>query len=68
MKRTALLVCCLLALTMPLPSTAQVSGAAVSMTCPDTVDVNDPLGNTTTTYQCTVSNPTAYEENISFEV
>ena len=68
MKRTALLVCCLFALTMPLPSAAQVSGAAVSMTCPDTVAVNDPLGNTTTTYQCTVSNPTAYEENISFEV
>jgi cyclophilin family peptidyl-prolyl cis-trans isomerase len=68
MKRTALLVCCLFALTMPLPSTAQVSGAAVSMTCPDTVDVNDPLGNNNTTYQCTVSNPTAYVENISFEV
>jgi cyclophilin family peptidyl-prolyl cis-trans isomerase len=68
MKRTALLVCCLLAITLPLPSTAQFSGAAVSLTCPDTVVVNDPIGNTTTTYQCTVSNPTTYGENISFEV
>ena len=68
MKRTVLLVCCLLALTMPLPSTAQVSGAAVSLTCPEPIEPDDPLGNNNTTYQCTVSNPTAYVENISFEV
>ena len=67
MKRTALLVCCLLALTMPLPSTAQVSGAAVSLECPQMVEVVDPLGNVSMTYLCSVENPTAYMENISIE-
>jgi cyclophilin family peptidyl-prolyl cis-trans isomerase len=68
MKRTALLVCCLFALTMPLPSTAQVSGAAVSLTCGDSIHIpNDPIGSQNYTFECTVSNPTAYIEKVSIQ-
>lgn len=68
MKRAVYLICFLLMLATPMPSSAQVSGAQVNVTCPETVEVNDPVSMDTTTYQCTVSNPTSYEENISLEV
>ena len=68
MKRAVYLIVCLLLFATPMPSSAQVSGAAVSLNCPETVEVNDPVSINTTTYQCTVSNPTGYDENISLEV
>ena len=51
-----------------MPSSAQVGGAAVNLTCPETIEINDPLSIETITYQCMVSNPTSSEENISLEV
>ena len=68
MKRILYLVCCFLLLATSLPSSAQVTGAQVNLVCPETVEINDPVSMDTTTYQCTVSNPTSYEENIRLEV
>lgn len=68
MKRAVFLLCCLLLLATPMPSSAQVTGAAVNLTCPETIEINDPLSIETITYQCMVSNPTSTEENISLEV
>ena len=68
MKRAVYLICFLLMLATPMPSSAQITGAEVNLTCPETVEVDDPVSMDTTTYQCTVSNPTSYEENISLEV
>ena len=52
------------------PASAQVSGAAVSMTCaPGQIQVEVKPGATLTGYTtCTVSNPTAYVEKVAIQV
>ena len=62
------LLICIGLFSFVLPSSAQVSGAAVSLVCNETHTPADPIGIQTHTFQCTVSNPTAYVENISIEM
>ena len=52
------------------PASAQISGAAVSMTCaPGQIQVEVKPGATLTGYTtCTVSNPTAYVEKVAIQV
>ncbi len=52
------------------PASAQLSGAAVSMTCaPGQINVEVKPGATLTGYTtCTVSNPTAYVEKVAIQV
>ena len=52
------------------PASAQISGAAVSMTCaPGQINVEVKPGATLTGYTtCTVSNPTAYVEKVAIQV
>ena len=52
------------------PASAQISGAAVSMTCaPGQIQVEVKPGATLTGYTtCTVSNPTAYVEKVAIRV
>ena len=68
MKRFLTLLICVGLLSFVLPSSAQISGAAVSLVCDETHTPVDPIGIQTHTFQCTVSNPTAYVENISIEM
>ena len=50
------------------PISAQVTGAAVSLDCGETTQVPiDPIGNLNYTFECTISNPTAYEERIAIQ-
>jgi len=57
-------------LVVAVPASAQVSGAAVSMTCaPGQIQVEVKPGATLTGYTtCTVSNPTAYVEKVAIQV
>ncbi len=57
-------------LVVAVPAAAQVSGAAVSMTCaPGQIQVEVKPGATLTGYTtCTVSNPTAYVEKVAIQV
>lgn len=65
MKRFVTLLVCVGLLSFIAPSSAQVSGAAVSLVCDETHTPVDPIGVKSHTFQCTVSNPTAYVENVS---
>lgn len=47
---------------------AQVSGAAVSLECTESYMPTDPLAGGNESFECTVSNPTTYTENISIGV
>tara|TARA_B110000444_G_scaffold261258_1_gene312175 strand:- start:27021 stop:28508 length:1488 start_codon:yes stop_codon:yes gene_type:complete len=47
---------------------AQVSGAAVSLECSETYMPTDPLAGGNESFECIVSNPTTYTENISIGV
>ena len=63
---TALACLTLLLVSVPLTS-AQAPTAAISMTCDQSVhDFSDSLTNQSIVVVCTVSNPTAYQERISF--
>ena len=57
-------------LLVAVPASAQVSGAAISMTCaPGQIQVEVKPGATLTGYTtCTVSNPTAYVEKVAIQV
>ncbi len=57
-------------LLVAVPASAQISGAAVSMTCaPGQIQVEVKPGATLTGYTtCTVSNPTAYVEKVAIQV
>ena len=57
-------------LVVAVPASAQISGAAVSMTCaPGQIQVEVKPGATLTGYTtCTVSNPTAYVEKVAITV
>ena len=68
MKRFVTLLVCVGLLSFIVPSSAQISGAAVSLVCDETHTPVDPIGIQSHTFQCTVSNPTAYVENISIEM
>jgi cyclophilin family peptidyl-prolyl cis-trans isomerase len=68
MKRFLTLLICVGLFSFVLPSSAQVSGAAVSLVCDETHTPADPIGIQNYTFQCTVSNPTAYVENVSIEM
>ena len=68
MRSLLISIICASLLVVPLPATGQVSGAAVSMICDDTMIVNDPLAGEPQNFSCTVSNPTAYVEKIAIQV
>ena len=57
-------------MVVAVPASAQISGAAVSMTCaPGQIQVEVKPGATLTGYTtCTVSNPTAYVEKVAIQV
>ena len=57
-------------LLVAVPASAQVSGAAISMTCaPGQIQVEVKPGATLTGYTtCTVSNPTTYVEKVAIQV
>ena len=63
---TALACLTLLLVSVPLAS-AQIPTAAVSMACDESVhEFTDSLTNQSIVIECTVSNPTTYQEKISF--
>ena len=68
MNRVLTALACLTLLLVSVPITsAQVPPAAVSMTCDQSVhEFTDSLTNQSIVVVCTVSNPTSYEEKISF--
>ena len=68
MKRFLTLLICVSLLSFVAPSSAQISGAAVSLICDETHTPADPIGRQSHSFQCTVSNPTAYVENVSIEI
>lgn len=68
MRSLLVAIICASLLVVPLPATGQVSGAALSMICDDTMMVNDPLAGGPQNISCTVSNPTAYVEKIAVQV
>ncbi len=68
MRSLLVAIICASLLVVPLPATGQVSGAALSMICDDTMMVNDPLAGGPQNFSCTVSNPTAYVEKIAVQV
>jgi len=47
---------------------AQMTGAAVSLECTESYMPTDPLAGGNESFECTVSNPTTYTENISIGV
>jgi len=68
MNRLVVVVVCLSMCAFATPSSSQVSGAAVSLDCGESVHVPiDPIGIQNYTFECTVSNPTAYVEKISIQ-
>ena len=63
---TALACLTLLLVSVP-PTSAQAPTAAVSMTCDQSIhEFTDSLTNQSIVVVCTVSNPTSYQEKISF--
>ena len=68
MNRVFTVLACLTLLLVSAPLTsAQVPTAAVSMTCDQNVhEFTDSLTNQSIVVVCTVSNPTTYQEKISF--
>ena len=68
MRRILTIFFCLSLLSLPLNVNAQISGASVSLECSETYMPTDPLAGGNESFECTVSNPTAYNENISIQV
>ena len=68
MNRVLTVLACLTLLLVSVPLTsAQVPTAAISMTCDQNVhEFTDSLTNQSIVVACTVSNPTSYQEKISF--
>lgn len=68
MNRVLTVLACLTLLLVSVPLTsAQVPTAAISMTCDQNVhEFTDSLTNQSIVVVCTVSNPTSYQEKISF--
>ena len=68
MNRFVVILVCLGMCAFATPSSSQVSGASVSLDCGATTHVPiDPIGNQNYTFECTVSNPTAYVEKIAIQ-
>ena len=67
MRRILTILFCLSLLSLPMNANAQVSGAAVSLECTETYMPTDPLAGGNESFECTVSNPTTYPENISIQ-
>ena len=56
-------------LIVPMHGQSQIAGAAVSLECEQaTITPVDPLAGGNVTFECTVSNPTGYDENVSISV
>ena len=69
MRRILTILFCLSLLSLPMNANAQVSGAAVSLECEGIqLIVTDPLAAANDSFECTVSNPTAYVEKIAIQV
>ena len=69
MNRIFTIILCIGLCTFVGPVSSQVSGAAVSLDCGDTTHTPiDPIGNQNYTFECAVSNPTAYAEKIAIQV
>lgn len=69
MNRLVVVVVCLSMCAFATPSSSQVSGAAVSLDCGESVHVPiDPIGIQNYTFECTVSNPTDYIEKVAIQV
>ena len=69
MNRIIVLLMCIALCAFATPASSQVSGAAVSLDCGDATHTPvDPIGNQTYTFECTVSNPTSYEEKIGIQI
>ena len=68
MNRVLSALACLTLLLVSVPiTTAQAPSAAISMTCDQSVhEFTDSLTNQSIVIVCTVSNPTTYQEKISF--
>lgn len=69
MRRILAIFFCLSLLSLPLNVNAQVSGASVSLECEDIpLIATDPLAGGNGSFECTVSNPTAYVEKIAIQL
>lgn len=68
MRRFVILLVILGFLLTPITSHAQISGAAVSMTCDGALAPEDPLAGGNESFMCTVSNPTAYVEKVAIQI
>lgn len=67
MRKVAILLTTLAFLLTPMTINAQISGAAVTLICDETIAPEDALAGGNYTFTCTVSNPTAYVEKIAIE-
>ena len=68
MNRFVVILVCLGMCAFATPSSSQVSGASVSLDCGNSTHVPiDPIGIQNYTFECTVSNPTAYVEKIAIQ-
>ena len=68
MQRLLVILLCAGMFSVVSPASAQVSGAAVSLVCDDSHTPIDPIGISTYSFECTVSNPTAYVEHVAIEM
>ena len=69
MKRIIVVLTSIALCAFATPTSSQVAGAAVSLDCGEATHTPvDPIGNQTYIFECTVSNPTAYEEKIAVQV
>ena len=68
MRRILTILFCLSLLSLPMNANAQMTGAAVSLECTESYMPTDPLAGGNESFECTVSNPTSYTENISIGI
>ena len=68
MRRILTILFCLSLLSLPMNANAQTSGAAINLECEGIqLIVTDPLAGANDSFECTVSNPTAYVEKIAIQ-
>lgn len=67
MRKVTILLITFAFLLTPMTINAQISGAAVTLVCDETLAPDDALAGGNYTFTCTVSNPTAYIEKIAIE-
>ena len=69
MRRILTILFCLSLLSLPMNANAQTSGAAIDLQCEDfSLTTPDPIAGGNGSFECTVSNPTAYVEKIAIQV